>query len=283
MTPLQFLEIFLVAIFAGVFGAMLGLGGGIILVPALILILHVDQPTARAASLISVIATSSAATIPYLLDRYTDVRLGLLLETSTALGAVTGVLLAVFLSDRFVAGLFALLLTYSAYAILRPTHPSVPVEKTDDPNVLEGSYFDRVLKRQVVYRVIRLREGLLAGFFAGNVSAILGVGGGLIQVPVMTIRMGVPIRVAAATSTFIMGVTAAATSIPYYFLEQINPYLAAPCALGVLLGARAGAKLAQRTRAFYLRVVFASVLLFTAYSMAKRAEIFVLFSRFLSG
>ncbi len=283
MTPLQFLEIFLVAIFAGVFGAMLGLGGGIILVPALILILHVDQPTARAASLISVIATSSAATIPYLRDRYTDVRLGLLLETSTALGAVTGVLLAVFLSDRFVAGLFALLLTYSAYAILRPTNPSVPVEKTDVPNALEGSYFDRVLKRQVVYRVIRLREGLLAGFFAGNVSAILGVGGGLIQVPVMTIRMGVPIRVAAATSTFIMGVTAAATSIPYYFLEQINPYLAAPCALGVLLGARAGAKLAQRTRALYLRVVFAAVLLFTAYSMAKRAELFVLFSRFLSG
>lgn len=269
MTPTQFVEVFIVAILAGVFGAMLGLGGGIILVPALIKIVGVEPRVAVAASLVSVIATSSAAAIAYVRDHYTDVRLAMLLETTTTLGAIVGAVVARYLTGETVAALFAGLLVYAALAILRPVEPvPVPVVATGE---LTGSYFDDVKGEEVAYRVGRLPFGLAAGFFAGNVSAILGVGGGLIMVPAMTTRMGVPLRVAVATSNFMIGVTAVATAIPYYVHGDINPYLAAPCALGVLIGARFGARLTQKTKSSYLRAAFALVLLYTAYTMAGRA------------
>jgi len=271
VTPGQFAEILVIAVFAGAFGAMLGLGGGIILVPALVQILGLELRLAVAASLVSVIATSSAGAVAYVRDHYADIRLGLILEAGTTVGAILGTILARYLSGQTVAGLFAVLLLYAAYAILHPPSAAPQPANTNDPAALTGSYFDRFQKKQVTYRVTRLREGLLAGFFAGNISAILGVGGGLVLVPVMTTLMGIPLRVAAATSTFMIGVTAVATAIPHYVSGLVNPYYAAPCALGVLLGARVGAPLAQRTRSRYLRAAFSAVLLYTAYTMARRA------------
>lgn len=272
MTPDQFALLFVVALFAGLFGAMLGLGGGIILVPALIQILRLDHRIAVAASLVSVIATSSAGAVAYVRDRHADIRLGMFLETSTTLGAILGAVIARYLSGAVVAGLFAVLLVYAAYAIVRPpAATSPPPTELDDPQALTGSFYDRVQKKQVEYRVIRLKEGLGVGFFAGSISAILGVGGGLVLVPAMTLRMGVPLRAAVATSNFMIGVTAVATAIPYYAAGLVHPYYAAPCALGVLLGAQGGARVAQRTRSRYLRAAFSVVLLYTAYTMARRA------------
>ncbi|HXG24121.1 MAG TPA: sulfite exporter TauE/SafE family protein [Chthonomonadales bacterium] len=271
MTPIHFVEIFLIAVFAGVFGAMMGLGGGIILVPALLAILHVDRQVAVAASVVSVIATSSAAAIAYVRDCYADIRLALLLETATTPGAIVGAVLAQHLSDEFVAALFAFFLVYAAYALVR-TKAYTPVDTTvASPHAITGSYYDLEGRKQVDYRVFRTHEGLIAGFFAGNLSAILGVGGGLIMVPAMATRMGVPLRVAVATSNLMIGVTAVTTAIPYYATGAVNPYYAAPCALGVLLGARAGAGLAKHTRSHYIRLAFAVVLLYTAYTMAIRA------------
>jgi hypothetical protein len=271
VSPAHFIEIFLMAIFAGIFGAMMGLGGGIILVPALIAILHVDRQVAVAASVVSVIATSSAAAIAYVNDRYTDVRLALFLEMATTPGAVVGAILAQYLSDSVVAALFAFFLIYAAYALIWPkAYCSVNTIEAD-PSAITGSYFDLERKKQIDYQVVRFHEGLLAGFLAGNLSAILGVGGGLIMVPTMATRMGVPLRVAVATSNLMIGVTAVTTAIPYYVVGAINPYYASPCALGVLLGARSGAWLAKRTRSRYIRFVFAAILLYTAYTMAMRA------------
>lgn len=272
MTPVEFVEIFTVSVFAGVFGALLGLGGGIILVPALITIFNVPRQVAVAASVVSVIATSSAAAIAYVRDHYTDMRLGLRLEVSTSLGAIVGAALAGRLSDELVAGMFAVLLVYAAISIVRkPPERSDLADVPPTESALVGSYYDTRLNRDVTYTVRRMPEGLCAGFFAGNLSAILGVGGGIVKVPVMVTRMGVPMKVATATSNFMIGVTALATAIPYYVSGHINPCMAGPCALGVLVGARTGAKLAQKLRSRYLRVVFAGVLLYTAWTMAVRA------------
>lgn len=273
MTPVEFAEILAVAFGAGIFGAMLGLGGGVILVPALIAVMHVEPRVAVAASVVSVIATSSAAAVAYVRDHYTNIRLGLLLETSTSSGAIAGAFVARYLSGEVVAGLFSALLLYAAFSIVRPAAAASVAAEAEAPGGIAGSYYDEAAMRQVQYRVHRLHEGLSAGLFAGMVSAILGVGGGIVKVPVMTTRMGVPIRVAIATSNFMIGITAVATAIPYYASGLVNPYLAAPCALGVLAGARTGVRLARRTRTRYMRGAFSLVLLYTSYTMARRAGV----------
>jgi len=251
---------------------MLGVGGGIILVPALIALLQVEPRTAVAASIVSVIATSCAGAVSFVRERYANVELAVLLETTTTAGALIGTLLALRVSGDMVAGLFAVLLIYAAYTVLRPPAaiPARPLESGE----IRGAYFDQKIKEEVSYSVVRLRLGIAAGFVAGNVSALLGVGGGIVMVPVMVSRMGVPLRAATATSNFMIGVTAVATAIPYYAFGDVIPALAAPCVIGVLMGARAGSWLAPRTKAAYLRIAFATVLLYTAYAMARRAGLF---------
>lgn len=271
VTSLQLLEVLLVAVFAGAFGAMLGLGGGIVLVPALMSILGVPARTAVATSIVSVIATSSAGAIGYLRERYADVRLALLLESATTVGAVTGALIALLLNARVVAALFAALLVYAAVHLCRREPKYEPPTKDTSGNAIRGEYHDKASGQRVAYAARAVPTGLAAGFFAGNVSAILGVGGGIIMVPVMVSRMGIPMRVAAATSTLMIGVTAVATAVPYYAAGEVDPHLAAPCALGVLLGAQIGSRLQQRTRARTLRILFACALLATAIKMAHTA------------
>src|SRR5687768_16275087 len=175
MNPVQFAEVLFIAAFAGAYGSMLGLGGGIILVPALIALLHVEPRTAVAASIVSVIATSCAGAVSFVRERYANVDLAVMLETTTTVGALTGTFLALQVSGEAVAGLFSVLLIYAAYTILRPP-PAIPVEHVDAGEI-RGAYFDKMLNVEISYAVIRTRLGLAAGFFAGNVSALLGVGG----------------------------------------------------------------------------------------------------------
>ncbi len=248
---------------------MLGLGGGIILVPALIALLQVEPRTAVAASIVSVIATSCAGAVSFVRERYANVELAVLLETITTAGALMGTLFALRVSGEMVAGLFAVLLIYAAYTVLRP--PAAIASQLQGPGEIRGAYFDQTMQEEVSYSIVRPRLGIAAGFLAGNVSALLGVGGGIVMVPIMVSRMGVPLRAATATSNFMIGVTAVATAIPYYAFGDVKPALAAPCAIGVLMGARAGSWLAPRTRTAYLRIAFAAVLIYTAYAMARRA------------
>ena len=269
MSEIQFLEVLLIAVFAGIYGSMLGLGGGIILVPALIALLGWEPRTAVAASIVSVIATSCAGAVSFVRERYANIELAVLLESTTTAGALLGTYLALLVSGEFVAGLFALLLIYAVYTLLRPV-PPMPIG-AENGGEIRGAYFDKTIRQEVRYSVVRARFGLAAGFLAGNISALLGVGGGLVMVPVMTAKMGVPLRAATATSNFMIGVTAVATAIPYYAFGEVRPALAAPCILGVLIGARFGAILAQRTRVGHLRIAFAAVLVYTAAAMAQRA------------
>jgi len=265
------LFVFLISIGAGGFGALVGIGGGLIIVPVLTLLLDVPIKTAIAASLIGVIATSMSATAHYLDAGLADRRLGLVLLVATAAGGVTGGLIGGYLDPRILAAIFGTLLILVALQMLRQrrsTHAPVP----PDPEAagFTSSYVEPTDGSEVSYRVHRLPLGTAASFVAGNVSGLLGVGGGVINVPTMNVAMGVPIRVATSTSTYMLGPTAAASAILYFAAGALDPLLAGPVALGVFIGARAGARLQARVSQGTLQLAFIGVALVFAAQMFLR-------------
>ncbi len=271
MTAAQFIEIALVALVAGAFGGMLGLGGGIILVPALIAFMDVPREVAVASSLVSLIATSGSASLAYLNAGLVNVGLALYLEVATTVGAIAGTFLALRLSDHFVAGFFAVTAVYAALTIVAPRRSGTGVFEVGPDDAGAVQFYDPERKAHAYYCVRGHRLGLAAGGFAGVVSAVLGIGGGLIMVPFMVSRMGLPLRAAVATSAFMIGVTAVATSVKYFADGYVDLHLAAACTVGVLAGGRIGARLAGRAKSSTLRWLFAAVLGYTAVTMARRA------------
>jgi uncharacterized protein len=257
---------------AGVFGSLLGLGGGVLIVPLLTFGFGRPLREAVAVSLVCVIVTSSAAAGAYLRGRVANLRLGAVLALFTASGALVGALIAFAVPERVLAGLFALLLAYVAISMARArSGPKTPVPLTpaasgpeadpDRPGRLDGPG----------YRVRRLGPASFASLGAGILAALLGVGGGVINVPTMNLLMGVPLRVATATSNLMIGVTAVASAIIYLLRGGIDPYIAGPTAVGVFLGASVGARVAHRVDVRLLRILFVVVLGWTALQMARRA------------
>lgn len=265
---------------AGLFGSLLGLGGGILIVPLLTLAFGLPLLTAVGISLICVIVTSSAAAGVFLERRVANLRLGMTLELFTACGAMVGGLVAFLLPERLLEGLFTLLLVYVAITMARrrdaprsaPT-PSPGAEATEaadpEPEPAKHAFLDQLSGPG--YRVRRLGFGLIGSVFAGVASALLGIGGGLIKVPVMHVVMGVPLRVATATSNLMIGITASASAIIYLLRGGIDPYAAAPTAIGVFLGASVGSRIASRIDLRVLRGLFVAILLYTAWQMLQRA------------
>jgi len=262
---------------AGVFGSLLGLGGGILIVPLLTFGFGLPFREAVGVSLVCVIVTSSAAASVYLERHLANLRLGMLLEVFTASGALVGGLVAFLLPDRVLAGLFAMLLTYTGATMLRSgaaaTRPGAgPIESGDDPAGpadAPGSF--RAALAGPGYRPARLGAGIGGSVFAGLVSALLGVGGGIVKVPLMNLVMGVPLKVATATSNLMIGVTAAASAIVYLLRGGIDPLIAGPTAVGVFAGAMVGSRVAQRIDLRLLRLLFVAVLALTAIQMTLRA------------
>jgi len=266
---------------AGVFGAMLGLGGGIFLVPILTLLFGYSFHTSVSASLIAVIATSSAAAATYVKEHLTNIRLGIVLETATTIGAVSGGLIAVHISANILAGVFAAVALYTSVNMLRrkrtdnARHVSAPttaveLSKTERDWAwaeLSGSFYDKVLEQRVEYRPRRLPWGMGASVFAGMMSGMLGIGGGPIKVPIMYLIMRVPMRAAVGTSNFMVGVTAVASAFIYYNHGYVDPAIVVPTALGVVVGAEVGARISQRVRLPVLSYVFSVVLLYVAVQM----------------
>ena len=272
---------------AGLFGSLLGLGGGILLVPLLTLGFGLPLHEAVGVSLVSVIVTSAAAASVYLERAVADLRLGMSLELFTAMGAVVGGAIAVLVDERVVAGLFAALLLYVSLTMLRATRARTPVPETPAPapvpaaadaapiattatTTVAESWTDRVLGPRP-YRLRRFPLGIVGSVVAGIASALLGIGGGLVKVPVMHLVMGVPLRVATATSNLMIGITASTSAIVYLLTGGIDPYVAGPTALGVFVGASLGSRSGHRLPVAALRVLFVVVLLYTAYQMARRA------------
>lgn len=250
---------------AGMFGSMLGLGGGVLIVPLLTLGFGLPLRDAVGVSLVSVIMTSSAAAGVYLERHVANLRLGMTLELFTATGALVGGSIAFLLDERLLSGLFAGLLLYVTATMLRSGLRGAP-------QPVEGeTAIPAVAATDGTPPIHGLRVGVVGSFGAGILSALLGIGGGIIKVPLMHLAMGVPLRVATATSNLMIGITAAASAVIYALNGGIDPYVAGPTAIGVFLGATAGSRIAHRIDLRYLRVLFVLVLGYTAVQMLMRA------------
>jgi len=316
MTPLVFtITTFVISVVAGMLGSLLGLGGGMILVPILWLLPpHVPLKFASGASIVCVIATSGGAGAAYVRRRMANLRIALFLAMATTAGALTGGYLSGRMPERQLGLIFAAMLGYSAFAMLRKKHELDGEEIPDrlaDSLRLHGRYYDTASGRWkesragrswlgkavswtvggiarrmardaeaapalteeeedgewVLYRVARSPLGLGLMYVAGVVSGLLGIGSGALRVPAMDVAMKLPTKVSSATSNFLIGITAAATAGVYFMRGQINPFVAAPVAAGVLLGAMIGSRLLGRIPSRHLRKLFVIVLLVLAIQM----------------
>lgn len=268
------LEIFLIAIAAGVVGSILGLGGGIIIVPALTLLFDVPMRSAVAASTVSIIATSTGAAVAYLHDRLSNVRVAMWLEIGTAAGALSGALVAGYLNQRLLFIMFGLLLAYSGFNMFKARKQELPGEVTPDRVSrrlgLGGSYHDQSLDTQVTYQVTRSIPGLILMYFSGAAAGTLGIGAGIFKVPAMEQVMRMPFKASTATSNFMIGVTAASGAVVYFARGDVNPLIAGPVVLGVLLGALVGARLMVRMNTKTIRKLFIPLIAYTAIMMVYR-------------
>lgn len=265
----------LISVAAGLLGSLVGLGGGIIIVPILTLVFHIDIRLAIGASLVSVIATSSGAAVTYVRERLTNIRVGMFLEIGTVLGAISGAYLTTHVSTKLLFILFAAVLTYSSLMLLRnggghDKHLPVPHDRIANELKLHSSYYDASEHRTISYRVAGTKFGLCLMYVAGLVSALLGVGSGSLKVPAMDIAMRIPIKASAATSDFMIGVTAAASAGAYFARGQINPLVTAPVAIGVLIGAVIGSRLLNRLAPKSVQALLVVVLVAVAFEMLQR-------------
>ncbi|MFT3788799.1 MAG: sulfite exporter TauE/SafE family protein [Tepidisphaeraceae bacterium] len=275
MTPLHFTVImFAVSISAGVLGSLLGIGGGIIVVPVLTQLFGIDMHHAVGASIVSVIATSSGAAAAYVRERMTNLRVAMLLEIGTTTGALTGAVVAGYLNARVLQAIFGVILAASALMMLRKRReksgldvkPDVLSEKLR----LHGSYFDEKEQREVAYRVTNAPLGLGLMYVAGVLSGLLGIGSGVLKVPAMDLAMRLPIKVSTATSNFMIGVTAATGAGVYFARGDINPFIAGPVAGGVLIGATIGSRLLGKLTNKSIRVGFIVILLWASFEMLRK-------------
>jgi uncharacterized membrane protein YfcA len=270
------LWLFAAAFGASALGGVLGMASGIFIVPILALLFGVDIHVAIGASIVSVIACSCGSAAPFLKGRLTNIRLAIVLETATTLGALTGVFLIGIASTSFLYGLFAVILAISAKQMLarrRDVIDASPANVKSWATVLRlhSSFPDRALGQVVPYQVGRVPLGLSLMYGAGLISALLGIGSGVLKIPAMDTALRLPIKVSSATSNFMIGVTAAASAGAYFARGDIDIDIAGPVALGSVVGALLGARLLMWLPADKLRIFFVIVLALLAVQMALSA------------
>jgi uncharacterized membrane protein YfcA len=256
------------AVCAGLLGALTGLGGGLVIVPMLTLIFHVDIRYAIGASLVSVIATSSGAAAAYVREGFTNVRVGILLETGTTIGALVGALISGLIPTSALAVLFGLVLMYSAYQSLQPRAEHVLADHPDKwARVFRLDSTYPTPQGLQPYSVQGVPAGFALMFVAGILSALLGIGSGIIKVLAMDHAMKLPFKVSTTTSNFMIGVTAAASAGVYLHEGRIDPAVAFPVMLGVLAGALLGARILTHANTKLLRRLFTIVVVVMAAEM----------------
>src|SRR5712691_6954516 len=271
ITPTLAAIVFGAGAVAGGLGALLGIGGGVFLVPFLNLALDFPFTAAAAISLTTVIATSSAVSAGRTGKHLINLRLGMMLEVATVAGSLLGGVTAQFLAQSTLQKLFGIVAAVVAVVMVsRIGRRNVILDPSADPGVLGGRFYDEDSGGVVTYRVKKLPVALFASFLAGDVSSLLGIGGGVIKVPALNAWCGVPLRAAAATSAFMIGVTATGGAVIYYGHGQLNPALAAAAVLGVQCGSWSGIRLAARTPATWLKILMAAVLVIVSAMMFMR-------------
>jgi uncharacterized protein len=269
------------ACLAGFFGALLGVGGGVFIVPVMVLMFHLPMRVAVAASIVSVIATSNAGGSSYVEQRITNLKLGMFLEIATTIGALTGSVLAIYLQQWLMLIIFAAMLAYMSYA-------SFTTRNLDDQKIaadefakakqdwlsryleLRGSYHDLAANRDVEYIVNGSAIGAAVSYLAGLVSGLLGVGGGVLKVSAMNRYMNVPMKVAVGTSKLMIGVTAAVSSILFFLAGLIHFPVVAPVALGTTIGASIGTMVMNRLHSSVLKWIFTALMAYLTYGMLAK-------------
>lgn len=255
------------SLLAGLLGSMTGLGGGVVLVPMLAILFKVDLHYAIGASLISVIATSSGSAAAYVREGFSNIRIGMFLEIATTVGAVAGAWLATRTPTRAIAIVFGLVLLYSVYlSFKRHDDETVPRNKWSNRLKMNGT-FPGPDRKDTYYAVTNVSGGFATMFGAGALSGLLGIGSGAVKVLAMDHIMRIPFKVSTTTSNFMIGVTAAASAGIYLRRGYIDPSLAAPVMIGVLVGSLIGAKLLVKANVKSLRLIFSVVIFFLAVEM----------------
>ena len=266
MTAAFTISAMLIAVGSGFLGALLGLGGGVILVPLLVFMLNIPIQYAAGASIIAVVATSSAATSVYVKNELTNLKLGMFLELATTLGALSGAVLMSMASESILQTLFGATLLYASMVMgMRMRNSSSGwINKPNDwvANKLElgGSYWDDSSNEQITYGVNKTLPTFIISYLAGIISGLLGIGGGGIKVPAMNVISNVPMKVSVATSNFMIGVTASASALLYLRYGYCDFFITGPVVLGTLIGSYFGAKATNHIRGTALKKLFIIIL-----------------------
>jgi uncharacterized protein len=274
MTPGADAALFGISVLSGIIGALAGVGGGILVIPALTTIFGVDIHLAIGASIVSIIATSSGAAVAYVRDRLTNLRVGMFLEVATSTGAVGGALAAAVVAPQLLYVLLAAVLGLSVLQQVSRLGEELPPEVVPSRAAaslrLASSYPDQRLGREVPYAARRVGLGFVMMLAAGFLSGLLGIGSGVLKVLAMDGVMRLPMKVSTATSNFMIGVTAAASAGIYLGRGDVDARLAAPVALGVLAGALLGSRILVRLRNRQVRLIFVPIMVVVALQMLAR-------------
>lgn len=279
-----------ISFLAGFIGSLTGIGGGVIIVPVLTILFNLPIKEAIAISIVTVIATSISGGSSYVEQRITNIRLAVFLETSTVLGALIGATLLLIVRGEYLYIVFSSLATYLALSQLVSTRMEIRKMKemgfsiVDQDKIskylqLEGEYYDESINKRISYKVKNSILGWIVSLFAGLGSGLLGIGGGVFKVSVMNVHMNIPIKVAVATSKFMIGVTASTSAIIYLLNGLLNPFnlsYIAPAALGTILGATVGTRIMNKLRIRLLKIVFGILMLYIAYSMLSKGLLAIL-------
>jgi uncharacterized membrane protein YfcA len=262
--------LFITSVAAGLLGSLTGLGGGVVIVPVLALLFKVDIHYAIGASLVSVIATSSGAAVAYVREGLSNIRIGMFLEVATTLGALLGAYLTAKVSTHWIAIVFGIVLLYSAVASFRHQSENVSIAAKEtntlaDKLELKGAY--RTPNGPEAYTAQRVPLGFGIMFGAGTLSGLLGIGSGAVKVLAMDQAMKLPFKVSTTTSNFMIGVTAAASAGIYLSRGYIEPTIAMPVMLGVLVGSLIGTRILVRTGVTTLKNIFAVVIVLLGCEM----------------
>ncbi|KRM86564.1 sulfite exporter TauE/SafE family protein [Lacticaseibacillus thailandensis] len=269
----QIILLIITGVGAGILGAIMGIGGGMIITPVLTVLMGLPIQYAIAASIVAVIATSSGATIAYLRDDMLNLRVAMFLEIGTTVGAIVGAILTGMIPSSILYWLFGALLVFSTYNMIRKLIGKTDAAPADHPDELatklklNGTYFDKSTQKQVDYTVTNVPGGMTMMFGAGLASGMLGIGSGAFKVIAMDTIMKMPLKPSSATSNLMMGVTAAASATVYFFNGSLHPGIAVPLALGILGGALIGSRIMPLMPTRLLRMIFVPIIGFMGIQM----------------
>jgi uncharacterized protein len=256
----------------GGIGSTLGLGGGVFIIPFLNVVLGFPLNVAAGVGLMTVVATSSVVARGNRQAGTVNLRLGMVLQIAAATGGYFGGTYARRIPEQLLQGMFsAVTATIAAIMLARLETRNVILDKSVDPGRFGGRYFEEESGREVVYRTRRLPAALLVSLVAGSISGLLGLGGGILQIPALNAWCGVPLRAAAATGAVMIGITAAASAPLYYMRGDVVPPLAAAAVLGTFMGSRTGLWIGRRARAKWLKLLMAVVLGFVSITYLIKA------------